>query len=54
MINNWLRGFAYHVNIGWTIFVVASLSALVVAWMTASYESTKAALQNSVKNLRAE
>jgi hypothetical protein len=35
-MSQWLNGFAYHVTIDWTIFVVAFLSALVVAWLTVS------------------
>lgn len=53
-INNWLKGFAYHIDISWMIFAIASLSALVIAWLTVSYESIKAAITNPVKSLRAE
>ena len=53
-INNWLKGFAYHINVGWTIFLVASLAALLIAWATVSYESVKAAITNPVKSLRTE
>jgi hypothetical protein len=53
-INSWLEGFAYHIEIGWIIFVVASLSALFIAWLTVSYESLKAAIMNPVSSLRSE
>ncbi len=53
-INNWLNGFAYHIAIGWTIFFVASVVALLIAWGTVSYESIKAAIANPVKSLRSE
>jgi len=53
-INSWLEGFAYHIEIGWIIFVVASLMALFVAWLTVSYESLKAAFMNPVNSLRSE
>jgi len=53
-VNNWLRGFAYHIEVGWIIFVVVSLAALVIAWLTVSYESVKAAVTNPVKSLRAD
>src|SRR5688500_14554299 len=53
-MSQWLSGFAYHVNIDWTIFFVAFLSALVIAWVTVSFESIKAATVNPVKSLRSE
>lgn len=53
-INSWLKGFAYRVNADWIIFLVASLSALIIAWITVSYESIKAAVVNPVKALRTE
>ena len=53
-VNNWLRGFAYHIEVGWIIFLVVSLAALVIAWLTVSYESVKAAVTNPVKSLRAD
>jgi ABC-type antimicrobial peptide transport system permease subunit len=53
-MSQWLDGFAYHVTIDWTIFAVAFLSALVIAWLTVSFESIKAATTNPVKSLRSE
>lgn len=53
-INNWLKGFAYRIDISWIIFLVASGTALLIAWLTVSYESIKAAIANPVKSLRSE
>jgi ABC-type antimicrobial peptide transport system permease subunit len=53
-MSQWLSGFAYHVTIDWTIFLVAFLSALIIAWLTVSFESIKAATTNPVKSLRSE
>lgn len=53
-INSWLKSFAYRVDADWIVFLVASLAALAIAWMTVSYESIKAALMNPVKSLRTE
>ncbi|HEV3323992.1 MAG TPA: FtsX-like permease family protein, partial [Puia sp.] len=53
-INRWLEGFAYHIEVGWVIFPLAALAALLVAWLTVSYESLKAAVTNPAKSLRAE
>ena len=53
-MSQWLSGFAYHVTIDWTIFLVAFLSALIIAWLTVSFESIKAATTNPVNSLRSE
>jgi len=53
-IHSWLQGFAYHVGIGWGIFVLASFAALMIAWLTVGYESIKAAVANPVDSLRTE
>ena len=53
-MSQWLSGFAYHVTIDWTIFVIAFLSALIIAWITVSFESIKAATVNPVNSLRSE
>ncbi|HTE27689.1 ABC transporter permease [Flavitalea sp.] len=53
-INSWLESYAYHIDISWLIFVVASIIALMIAWITVSYESLKAAVTNPVRSLRSE
>ncbi|MCH8959807.1 MAG: ABC transporter permease [Bacteroidetes bacterium] len=53
-MSRWLDNFPYHVEISWRIFLVAGLSALVVAVLTVSYQSIRAALTNPVEALRYE
>jgi len=53
-IDSWLKGFAYRVSADWVIFVTASLAALIIALITVSYESVRAAITNPVKSLRSE
>jgi putative ABC transport system permease protein len=53
-MSQWLDGFVYRVSIEWTIFLVAFLSALLIAWLTVSFESIKAATTNPVNSLRSE
>ena len=53
-MDRWLQDFAYRVDVPWWIFVVAGLAALVIAWLTVSYQSIKSALTNPVESLRYE
>jgi putative ABC transport system permease protein len=50
----WLEDFEYRVNIGWWIFLVSGVAAVVVALCTISFQAVKAALSNPVKSLRTE
>jgi predicted permease len=52
--NNWLKAFAYHINIEWWVFIAAGLAAIVIALGTVSFQAIKAALMNPVKSLRSE
>ena len=54
VIDRWLQGFAFRVDISWWIFLTAGLAALVIAWLTVSYQSIRAALTNPVEALRYE
>ncbi|MRH98989.1 FtsX-like permease family protein [Kriegella sp. EG-1] len=53
-MNKWLEDFSYRIHIGWEIFAVAALLAIVVAVVTVSFQSIKAAIVNPVKSLRSE
>ncbi|GAB3907439.1 ABC transporter permease [Mucilaginibacter boryungensis] len=53
-MNKWLQDFAYHAKIQWWLFLLAGLSAMVIALITISFQSVKAALANPVKSLRSE
>lgn len=50
----WLEDFAYRTEIRWWIFALAGLLAVVIALLTISFQSVKAALMNPVKSLRSE
>ncbi|MBY0434309.1 MAG: ABC transporter permease [Cyclobacteriaceae bacterium] len=54
LMNQWLDSFAYRTNISVTVFIIAGLVSLVIAWLTVSFESLKAANANPVKSLRSE
>ena len=53
-MNKWLQGFAYRVNISWWVFMLAGVLALLIALITVSFQSIKAAIANPVKSLRSE
>ena len=53
-MNNWLKDFAFRVNIGWWVFALAGAIALIIALFTVSFQAIKAALANPVKSLRSE
>ncbi|MFY0252553.1 FtsX-like permease family protein [Chitinophaga sp. 30R24] len=50
----WLQGFAFHIGMEWWYFGIAGIIALVISFITISYQSIKAAKANPVKSLRAE
>ncbi len=54
VMNRWLEGFAYQVSIHWWIFLVSGVLAVIVALVTISFQSVKAALMNPVKSLKSE
>lgn len=54
LMHRWLNNFAYKIGIGWWIFALAGVSALVIALITVSYQAIKAAVANPIKSLRTE
>jgi len=50
----WLETFAYRTEISWWIFLVAGAAALIIALLTVSIQTVRAALANPVKSLRSE
>ena len=54
MMNNWLQNYKYRIGISWWIFLAAGSSAILIALVTISLQSVKAAIANPVKSLRTE
>ncbi|MDO1447357.1 ABC transporter permease [Rhodocytophaga aerolata] len=54
MMHQWLQNFAYRIDIGPSVFIISGLLALLIAWLTVSYQSVKTALMNPIKSLRNE
>ncbi|MES1220349.1 MAG: FtsX-like permease family protein, partial [Bacteroidota bacterium] len=53
-MNKWLQNFAYKINIDWWVFAIAGAATILIALITVSYQSIKAAMANPVKSLRSE
>jgi len=53
-MHGWLQGFAYRINVQWWMFAGAGALAVIVAVITISYHSIKAAIVNPVESLRSE
>jgi putative ABC transport system permease protein len=53
-MSQWLDDFAYKITISPLTFILAAILALLIALLTVSYQSIKAALANPVKSLRNE
>jgi putative ABC transport system permease protein len=53
-INKWLEGFEYKTTVDASVFIIAGLSALLIALLTVSFESIRAASGNPVTALRNE
>lgn len=54
LMNSWLKDFAYKIEIGVGVFVIAILASILIAWITVGYKSFRAAVANPVKSLRTE
>ena len=53
-VYEWLQNFAYHTSMPWWIFVLAGIAALVIALLTVSLHTIRAAMANPVRSLRVE
>jgi len=54
LTDKWLQDFAYRINISWTVFAIAGVLAMLIAILTISFQSIRAAIANPVKSLRTE
>jgi putative ABC transport system permease protein len=53
-LHKWLQAFAYQVDIAWWMFGLAGLIAILIALITVSFQTIRAAIANPVRSLRAE
>jgi putative ABC transport system permease protein len=53
-MHNWLKNFAFRIDISWWMFAVAAVLALMIAIVTVSFQAIRAATSNPVRALRSE
>jgi len=54
LMSGWLQKFPYRTALGWDVFVIACVGALIITLIIISFQAIKAATSNPVKSLRTE
>ncbi len=52
LMHQWMADFAYSSGIDWWVFILSGFAALLIAWLTVSWQSIKAAIVNPVHSLK--
>jgi putative ABC transport system permease protein len=52
LMSKYLQNFAYRIDIQWWVFALAAFAALLIAFITVSFQAVKAAIANPVQSLR--
>ena len=53
-MDNWLKDYAYRIDIAWWIFLIAGSLAILIALVTVSFQTIRALLANPANSLRSE
>jgi len=54
VMNNWLNDFAFHTDLGIGVLALAGIASVLIAGLTVSWQSIRAAIANPVSSLRSE
>lgn len=54
LMNNWLDSFAYHIDMNFTVYLISGIMAVLLALITVSTQTIKAAMTNPSNTLRYE
>lgn len=54
VMNRWLESYAYRIPLGWSTFALAGITVFVLAFLTVSYQSARAAMVNPAATLRSQ
>ncbi len=52
--DRWLRNYAFHIKVGWVLLLLPPILLLLIALVTVSIQSVRAALANPVNSLKSE
>ena len=53
-MSHWLQNYQYRIAIQWWVFVVTGIATILIALLTISFQTMKAAVSNPVRSLRTE
>ncbi len=53
-MHSWLQNYAYHIAISWWVFVLAGAASILIALITISFQTIRAAVVNPIRSLRSE
>jgi ABC-type antimicrobial peptide transport system permease subunit len=54
IMHKWLQNYTYRIPLSASIFILAIISSIVIAWITVAHRAIKAAMANPVRSLRTE
>ncbi|MEO8721779.1 MAG: ABC transporter permease [Ginsengibacter sp.] len=54
IMNKWLQNYTYRIPLGASVFILAIVSSVIIAWITVGYRAIKTARANPVESLRSE
>jgi predicted permease len=53
-MHSWLQNYEYHITINWWVFVAAAATSVLIALITISFQTIRAAVVNPIRSLRSE
>lgn len=54
IMHKWLQNYTYRISLDASIFILAIISSIIIAWITVAHRAIKAAVANPIKSLRTE
>ncbi len=54
IMHQWLQNYTYRIPLSSSIFILAIVCSILIAWITVAYRAIKAATANPVKSLKSE
>jgi ABC-type antimicrobial peptide transport system permease subunit len=53
-MHSWLQNYSYHITISWWVFFAAAGASILIALITISFQTIRAAIVNPIRSLRSE